>query len=216
MTSDKSAAAAKEYAKQLGDIFKHECELSRKKESCHQLAEFYLAVEKDVHKAKDTFKLACEELGLMESCFALGNLHLTSKELKDPEEALRLFGIACENKQAGACNNAGLIYQSGIEQTHIKKDINKAMEFFGKSCTEGNKNGCFNLSAIYLMGRDGIAKDMKKAFDYSMKGCQMGHPWGCANVSRMYALGDGVAKNPEEAAKYKKLAKEYSVTEVIL
>jgi len=47
--------------------------------ACHQLAEFYMSVEKNVSKAKDIYKMACDELGVMESCFALGNLHLTQK-----------------------------------------------------------------------------------------------------------------------------------------
>jgi hypothetical protein len=38
-----------------------------------------MSVEKDVGKAKDIYKMGCEELGVMESCFALANLHLTQK-----------------------------------------------------------------------------------------------------------------------------------------
>lgn len=41
-----------------------------------------MAVEKDPGKAKDIYKMACEELGLMESCFALANLHLTQKGMQ--------------------------------------------------------------------------------------------------------------------------------------
>lgn len=40
------------------------------------------------------------------------------------------------------------------------------------------------------------------------------HPWACANISRMYAIGDGVEKNPQEAEKYKRLAKKYSGQEI--
>ncbi|KAK3747593.1 hypothetical protein QZH41_015822 [Actinostola sp. cb2023] len=137
--------------------------------ACHQLAEFYMTVDKNVGKARDIFKMACDELGVMESCFALGNLHLTQREFKDPEEALRLYTKACNNDQAGACNNAGLMYQSGIEQSPIKKDIKKAIDFFEKGCNGGNRNGCFNLSAIYILGKHGIEKNFKKAFELSLK-----------------------------------------------
>lgn len=106
------------------------------------------------------------------------------------------------------------MYQSGIEDSPIKKDITKAMDLFEKGCNGGNKTGCFNLSAFYLLGKHGVEKDMKKAFDLSMKGCSMGHPWCCANVSRMYNLGDGVEKNIKEAEKFKNLAKKNSGYEV--
>lgn len=137
-------------------------------------------------------------------------------DFRDPEEALRLYTKACDNNQPGACNNAGLIYQSGIEDSPVNKDMKKAIEFFNKGCEEGNRNGCFNLSAIYLSGKNGVEKDMKKAFGLSLKSYEMGHPWSCANVSRMYTLGDGVEKNLKEAEKYKKLAKKHSGYEVNL
>jgi len=123
---------------------------------------------------------------------------------------MSLFHEACEKNQAGACNNAGLVYQNGVTGSTIEKDISKAVQLFQKACDYGHKNGCFNLSAIYLMGKDGIPKDMKRAYELSLKSCEMMHPWGCANVSRMYALGDGVEKNTQEAEKYKRLAKKYS------
>ena len=95
-----------------------------------------------------------------------------------------------------------------------KTDIHKAMELFDKACKGKHRNGCFNLSIVYLTGKSGIPKDMTKAFELSMKSCQMGHPWGCANISRMYATGDGVVKNAEEAARFKRLAKSMSQQEL--
>lgn len=100
---------------------------------------------------------------------------------------------------------------TGLEE---KRDIHKAMELFDKACKGKHRNGCFNLSIVYLTGNYGIPKDMKKAFEFSMKSCQMGHPWGCANISRMYATGDGVEKNTDEAARFKKLAKQMSQQEL--
>lgn len=132
------------------------------------------------------------------------------QEFKDPEKAMSLFQEGCEKKSPGACNNAGLVYQKGVKGSTIEKDLPKAIELFTKACNYGHRNGCFNLSAIYLTGKDGIPKDMKKAFELSLKSCEMSHPWGCINVSRMYALGDGVEKNPQEAEKFKRLAKLYS------
>ena len=123
---------------------------------------------------------------------------------------MSLFHRACDNECAGACNNAGLVYQNGVKGSSIQKDMNKAIEMFRKSCDYGHRNGCFNLSVIYLMGKDGIPKDLPQAFELSLKSCGMMHPWACANLSRMYSVGNGVKKNPQEAEKYKRLAKKYS------
>jgi len=169
-----------------------------------------MAVEKNVTKAKELYHYTCDELGFPDSCFALGNIYLTHKKHKDPEKAMSLFHRACDNECAGACNNAGLVYQNGVKGSSIQKDMNKAIEMFRKSCDYGHRNGCFNLSVIYLMGKDGIPKDLPQAFELSLKSCGMMHPWACANLSRMYSVGDGVEKNPQEAEKYKRLAKKYS------
>lgn len=47
--------------------------------ACHQLGEFYQAVERNTLKARDVFKTTCEELEFPQSCFSLGVLHLTNK-----------------------------------------------------------------------------------------------------------------------------------------
>lgn len=144
----------------------------------------------------------------------LDNINFSSLEFRDPSEALKYFHKACDKNSAGACNNAGLLYQNGMKGTEIKKDIHKAMGLFQKACDLGMRNGCFNLSIVYLTGTLGVPKDMKKALDMSLKSCDMGHSWGCANVSRMYSLGDGVEKNPKEAEKFKRLAKSFSAQEI--
>lgn len=127
---------------------------------------------------------------------------------------MSLFHRACDLQSSGACNNAGLVYQNGVKGSTIQKDMNKAIEMFRKSCEYGHPNGCFNLSVIYLTGKDGIPKDLAKAADLSLKSCSMMHPWACANLSRMYSTGDGVEKNPQDAEKYKRLAKKYSGREL--
>ena len=47
--------------------------------ACHQLGEFYQAVERNNYKAKDVFKMNCEEQDFPQSCFSLGIIHLTDK-----------------------------------------------------------------------------------------------------------------------------------------
>jgi hypothetical protein len=47
--------------------------------ACHQLGEFYQAVERNSSKAKDIFRTNCEELNFQQSCFSLGIIHLTNK-----------------------------------------------------------------------------------------------------------------------------------------
>ena len=90
---------------------------------------------------------------------------------------MSLFHRACDNNEcAGACNNAGLVYQNGVKGSSIQKDMNKATEMFRKSCDYGHRNGCFNLSIIYLMAKEGIPKDLPQAFELSLKSCGMMHP----------------------------------------
>lgn len=47
---------------------------------------------------------------------------------------------------------------------------------------------------------------MKKAFQLSLKACEKENAYACQNISIMYKNGDGVKKNPSEAAKYQKIA----------
>lgn len=47
--------------------------------ACHQLGEFYQAVERDNEKAKAIFKANCEDRDYAQSCFSLGIIHLTNK-----------------------------------------------------------------------------------------------------------------------------------------
>lgn len=47
--------------------------------ACHQLGEFYQAVERNKTKARDVFAKNCEEQHFPQSCFSLGIIHLTNK-----------------------------------------------------------------------------------------------------------------------------------------
>ena len=123
-------------------------------------------------------------------------------------EALNYFEAGCSGNSPGACNNAGMLYQSGEAKANKEIDMNKAVERFTKACDIGHRMGCFNLSSIYLTGRNGVPKDFPKAFEISLKTCKLGHPWACVNVSRMYKVGDGVEQDLEKAAEFRKRAEE--------
>lgn len=124
--------------------------------------------------------------------------------------ALEQFTKACDMGSMGGCNNAGLVWQNGYNNT--SPDHVKALKFFQRSCEGDFKNGCFNLSILYLQGRDGVPKDMRKALQYSLKSCDLGHSWGCANASRILRLGDGIDKDTKKSEellrKAKKLAQQ--------
>ena len=47
--------------------------------ACHQLGEFYQVVQRNHSKAEEIFHLNCADLNFHQSCFSLGNLHLTNK-----------------------------------------------------------------------------------------------------------------------------------------
>ena len=120
---------------------------------------------------------------------------------KNLSKALELLSKACSMQVMGACNNAGLVYQSN-------KDMKRAIEMFDTSCRGSLPNGCFNLSAIYLQGLNDVPKDMRKALEFSVKSCDLGHSWGCANAGRMYKIGDGIEKDHKLAEHYQNKAKE--------
>ncbi len=132
---------------------------------------------------------------------------------KSWRKAVELYEEACSNGSMGACNNAGLVWQTAYGDRPPNYD--QAAKFFKKACKGGIKNGCFNLSGMYLEGRGTVSKNMPKALKYSVKSCDLGHSWGCANASRIYRLGDGVEKDEKKAKKYKeratKLQLEYAV-----
>ena len=88
----------------------------------------------------------------------------------------------------GACNNAGLVWQSGYDHHH-PADYSKVEEYFKHSCDGGFKNGCFNLSILFLHGNSSNSRDMNKALKYSLKSREMGHSWGCVNASRILRWG---------------------------
>eukprot|EP00112_Aurelia_sp_Birch-Aquarium-sp1_P012699 Seg2673.4 transcript_id=Seg2673.4/GoldUCD/mRNA.D3Y31 product="Cytochrome c oxidase assembly factor 7" protein_id=Seg2673.4/GoldUCD/D3Y31 len=202
----KEEEEAKRYVEQLRELLTHDCERG-KREGCHELGEFYQVVERNTDEASKIFKTNCDERNHSHSCFSLGYIYSNAKE-RNFIEALKYYNKGCEGDSIGACNNAGMIYQSGHKKSNIEIDMDKAVECFTKACDKGHRAGCFNLSSIYLTGKNGVSKDPTKAFELTLKTCELGHPWACANVSRMYKIGDGVEKDEERAQDFRKRAEE--------
>ena len=119
-----------------------------------------------------------------------------------------LYSKYCEEGSMGACNNAGLVWQTSRGEQ--PPDHSKAEEYFRRSCEGGFKNGCFNLSILYLRDDSPKGKDMKKALKFSLRSCELNHPWGCANASRILRLGDGVDPDIDRANELKERAKKLS------
>lgn len=61
---------------------------------------------------------------------------------KEYGEAVKFFGIACDNKDSYACFILGGMYDSG---DGAKKDRKKALEFYTKACNEGSAPACYIL-----------------------------------------------------------------------
>lgn len=63
----------------------------------------------------------------------------------------------------------------------------------------------YYLSGLYLTGVPNVLeKNMEMAYKLSIKACEQGNIFACANTSRMYSRGEGVEKNDDLAATYKK------------
>lgn len=208
--------------------------LSPVRSDCYHYAEFMKSL--DVKKTVEVHRSTCENMGLLDSCLALGNLYyvgqgeniytlhtpymiitlfflceslvkfFTGVE-KDLPKALSIYETACQKGSSGACNNAGLVWQNGLPEQ--SPDTKRAADYFLKACKGGHKNGCFNLSTLYLKGSSSVPKDMQSALSFSLKSCELGHPYGCANAARMYRLGDGVEVDKTKAQELKEKAKKF-------
>ena len=83
------------------------------------------------------------------------------------------------------------------------------MHISGAEEAEGKPTISISDTKPKIVDRDGdfkLVKDMAKAFTFAYKACELKNMYACANLSQMYARGEGVEKNDEKAAKYKKIA----------
>lgn len=189
---------------------------------CHLLADYLEAIKKDFDKAAKVYRSNCDDYNYGKSCLKYGHYSFLGKgkasDKGDPLQAYNYYEKGCEQNENEACLHSGLLLISKNKPKAVERDVPKAVKFLTKSCDLDSGTACFYLSGMYISGvsksleRDEkeyvIPKDMEKAFMYAQKACELKNMYACANLSQMYKNGDGTAKNPTLAEKYKKLAIE--------
>jgi len=166
--------------------------------------------------------VACRENG-PSACFALGQV-LNEGRLapRDPAEAGKAFGRACDLGVAGGCLSLKAFVRADGRDAlvhscdggdgascfilgslvhkgdGIPQDDGLAVALFRQSCANGWWRGCGRLGESYLWG-EGTPIDPPKAIESFEKACGGGHGPSCFNVAIMYRRGMGVLKDEDLA-----------------
>lgn len=228
----KSEEEVKEYLENLGTEYRFGCFNEKNPETCHLLADYFEAIKKDFDKAGKVYKDNCDARDFPKSCFKTANYLLLGKgNLGKPGNFVGSFPYlekGCNKEDPDACLHLGLMLSSP-PVPEIKFDAERAIAALKLSCSKENVNACYYLAGMYISGilkhefkkqihgKPGIAnnpanfaiqKNMEEAFKYSEKACSLNHLYSCVNLSQMYQRGEGVAKNPTLAEKFKQKAIE--------
>lgn len=189
---------------------------------CHLLADYLEAIKKDFEKAAKVYRSNCDDYKYGKSCLKFAHYSFLGKgkasDKGDSLQAYNYYEKGCAEKDPESCFHSGLLLISRNKPKAIERDVPKAVNHITKSCEMSNGTACFYLSGMFMTGvtktfeKDDkeyvIPKDMAKAFLYAQKACELKNMYACANLSQMYKNGDGTAKDPKQAEKYKKLAIE--------
>jgi len=216
----KEEGDVKEYVEKLGIEYRFGCYNEKKPEVCHLLADYLEAIKKDFEKAAKVYRSNCDDYRFGKSCLKYGHYSFLGKGrvTNDAMQAYQYYEKGCQHGDADACLHSGLLLISKNKPKVMERDVSKAFNFLNKSCEMNNGTACFYLSGMFISGVTKtpevndkeyvFPKDMEKAFQYAQRACELRNMYACANLSQMYRNGDGTAKNPTLADKYKKLAME--------
>jgi len=133
-------------------------------------------------------------LGVL-SCLALLRGGAPSSAQGAASNDLETFVQGCEQGDAVACNNLGVIYEHGYGVT---PDARTAFRAFERACLGGSPDGCGNLGVLYERG-EGTAADLSEAVRLYEQACNTGAALGCSNLGALYAHGKGVARDATRA-----------------
>lgn len=142
-------------------------------------------VEKDIKKAIEYYKKACEYKDGF-GCYKLYVENIGNDSLSNLSE---LLIKSCEYNYAESCAKLATMYDHGYV---FEKDIEKSNEYLIKACNLGESNSCVALSMNYVQGR-GIEEDGNKSGELLQKSCDLDNAMGC------YLLGKfSIPENKED------------------
>jgi hypothetical protein len=121
-------------------------------------------------------------------------------------EAVASYQIACDNLNAKACTDLGVMYRRG---EGVKRNFPHAADLLLRGCNGGNGLGCSNLGLMYWYGQ--MPKDDHRVVALFQQGCDKGDKNGCRVLGFMYENGQGVTKDPKRAATFYQRAREHQI-----
>jgi TPR repeat protein len=90
---------------------------------------------------------------------------------------------ACRTGTAGACVEAGRLYEYG----HVgPRDPARAFLFYESSCDLGDASGCFSAAILLELGR-GVPRNARQAAALYQRVCHMGSRTGCTRAEELSA-----------------------------
>jgi TPR repeat protein len=91
----------------------------------------------------------------------------------DTPKAIKFYEKICEEEDAEACKELGVLHYGN-------KSYSKAAKSYTKACALKNGEACYWLGILYGE-KEGVALDICKMLDYFKKACDNGYYYGCSD-----------------------------------
>jgi len=136
-----------------------------------------------------TMNVACQHQSAG-ACVALGLVLNEGRVVpRDPSEAGKDFGAACDLGMRNACLSLVAL---------VQKD---GPDVFRRSCDRGDGESCFILASLYFGGQ-GVLRDDARAVTLFRQSCANGWWRGCGGLAECYRAGRGTAADNLHAIEY--------------
>lgn len=155
-----------------------------------------------------TYYLQAADLGNVNAMFRIGSIYyrgLDSSQQKDVRQALAWFQKAAERGYFYAMYYIGCMYRLG---DGVFQDCNAAVTWFIRAIAHNEGNPLLTSEAMMALGEmfcagEGVAQNKKIGLSWYLTAAQAGQSMAAPMVARAYETGDGLPRNPREAARWK-------------
>ncbi|MBS1240045.1 MAG: hypothetical protein H6R45_751, partial [Proteobacteria bacterium] len=148
--------------------------------------------EHDYRKAAPLLLPSCEEDGVAESCYFLGEFYYTGNVFaKDMARAIALYLKACAAGDWRSCNSYGISQGEFVESGEEKSATNAYLEL---ACSHDYGLGCSNLGYRYEKGNY-VIRDPERARALYAQSCELQYGGGCYNMASVLEDGIGGEKD---------------------
>ena len=143
-------------------------------------------------------ELACEDV--TEECLQQG---LDTYNVR-PEQAARLWRVACEGGDGDSCANLGYLYQFGLG---VEGDFAQAARLYRRSCDGGVRTACVNLAYLHIQGL-GVDADPPEAARLFQQFCDDKIGAACSSLGQLYVAGMVMDRDLEAGAQFYRMGCE--------